>query len=138
MPENEGTNEGRAENFLHRADGSSVSNAPVNDRVVSLTAPGSVAAEQYRSLYYRLERLREQRPMRLVAFASLNNKMLATCAIASTCMTPGMTGWPGKCPWKNGSLIVTVFTPTHLVSVSKLIMRSTMRKGKRCGKICIT
>src|SRR5215472_12816665 len=70
MPENEGMNEGRAENFLHRTDGSSVSNAPVNDRVVSLTAPGSVAAEQYRSLYYRLERLREQRPMRLVAFTS--------------------------------------------------------------------
>ena len=42
----------------------------MNDRVVSLTAPGSVAAEQYRSLYYRLERLREQRPMRLVAFTS--------------------------------------------------------------------
>src|SRR5215831_13410693 len=30
--------------------------------------------------------------MRLVVFASLNNKMLATWAIASTCMTPGMTG----------------------------------------------
>ena len=64
MPENETTQERRTENFLHRADGSSVSQAPVNDRVVSLTAPGSVAAEQYRSLYYRLERLREQRPMR--------------------------------------------------------------------------
>jgi len=70
MPENEGTNEERAESFLHRTDGSSVSHAPVNDRVVSLTAPGSVAAEQYRSLYYRLERLREQRPMRLVALTS--------------------------------------------------------------------
>ncbi len=70
MPENEGMDEGRAENFLRRADGSSVSQAPVNDRVVSLTAPGSVAAEQYRSLYYRLERLREQRPLRVVAFTS--------------------------------------------------------------------
>ena len=70
MPENETTEERRTENFLHRSDGSSVSQAPVNDRVVSLTAPGSVAAEQYRSLYYRLERLREQRPMRLVAFTS--------------------------------------------------------------------
>jgi receptor protein-tyrosine kinase len=70
MPENEMSEGRRAENFLHRADGSSVSQAPVNDRVVSLTAPGSIAAEQYRSLYYRLERLREQRPMRLVAFTS--------------------------------------------------------------------
>jgi len=70
MPENEGTNEERAETFLRRTDTSSVSHAPVNDRVVSLTAPGSVAAEQYRSLYYRLERLREQRPMRLVALTS--------------------------------------------------------------------
>ncbi|HZJ54747.1 MAG TPA: CpsD/CapB family tyrosine-protein kinase, partial [Myxococcaceae bacterium] len=70
MPENETTNEGRAANFIHRSDGSSVTPAPVNDRVVSLTAPGSVAAEQYRSLYYRLERLRTQRPMRLVAFTS--------------------------------------------------------------------
>ena len=46
MPENETM----TANFLHRADGSSVSPAPVNDRVVSLTAPGSVAAEQYRSV----------------------------------------------------------------------------------------
>ena len=60
----------RTENFLHRSDGSSVTSPPVDARVVSLTAPGSVAAEQYRSLYYRLERLREQRPMKLVAFTS--------------------------------------------------------------------
>src|SRR4029453_18177469 len=70
MPENETTNDGRPANFLHRTDASAVSPAPVNDRVVSLTAPGSIAAEQYRSLYYRLERLRDQRPMRLVAFTS--------------------------------------------------------------------
>ena len=69
MPDND-TDARRAENFLRRADGSALSQAPVNDRVVFLTAPGSVAAEQYRSLYYRLERLREQRPMRLVAFTS--------------------------------------------------------------------
>src|SRR5215813_4708473 len=69
MPENDSLDERRAENFLHRTE-SSVSQAPVNERVVSLTAPASIAAEQYRSLYYRLERLREQRPMRLVAFTS--------------------------------------------------------------------
>ena len=39
MPENETSDGRRVENFLHRADGSSVSQAPVNDRVVSLTAP---------------------------------------------------------------------------------------------------
>src|SRR5205085_2638099 len=28
----------------------------------------------------------------------------AVCAIASTTRTPGITGLPGKCPWKNSSL----------------------------------
>ena len=35
-----------------------------------------------------------------------------TCAIASMMSTPGMIGWPGKWPWKNGSLIVTFLIPT--------------------------
>ncbi len=38
--------------------------------MVTLTAPASSAAEQYRTLYYRLERMREMRPMRVVAFTS--------------------------------------------------------------------
>ena len=33
-------------------------------------------------------------------------------AIASTMVTPGMTGSPGKWPWKCGSLQVTILTPT--------------------------
>jgi protein-tyrosine kinase len=61
---------GRADNFLPRADESVLQPPPVNARVVSLTAPASVAAEQYRSLYYRLEHHRERRPMKLVAFTS--------------------------------------------------------------------
>jgi capsular exopolysaccharide synthesis family protein len=61
---------GRAENFLHRTDESALHPPPVNSRVVSLTAPASVAAEQYRTLYYRLEHHRERRPMKLVAFTS--------------------------------------------------------------------
>jgi capsular exopolysaccharide synthesis family protein len=61
---------GRAGNFLHRTDESALHPPPVDARVVSLTAPASVAAEQYRSLYYRLEHHRERRPMKLVAFTS--------------------------------------------------------------------
>ena len=37
--------------------------------------------------------------------------MPPTCAIASMISTPGMIGCPGKCPWKNGSLIVTFLMP---------------------------
>ena len=38
--------------------------------MVSLTAPASSAAEQYRSLYYRLERMRELRPLKVVGITS--------------------------------------------------------------------
>jgi protein-tyrosine kinase len=60
----------RAGNFLPRVD--EAANAPnaVDKRVVSLTAPSSAAAEQYRSLYYRLERMRELRPLKLVGVTS--------------------------------------------------------------------
>lgn len=60
----------RAENFLPRVDESASSGAAVNRHVVALTAPASNAAEQYRTLYYRLERMRELRDMKLVAFTS--------------------------------------------------------------------
>ena len=36
----------------------------------------------------------------------------AACASASRMRTPGMTGFPGKCPGKNGSFIVTLFQAT--------------------------
>lgn len=60
----------RAGNFLPRVDESASSSNAVDRRVVSLTAPASAAAEQYRTLYYRLERMREQRPMKVVALTS--------------------------------------------------------------------
>jgi protein-tyrosine kinase len=60
----------RAGNFLPRVDDSALTPNEVDRRVVSLTAPASVAAEQYRTLYYRLERLREMRPMKVVSFTS--------------------------------------------------------------------
>ncbi|NOK14567.1 CpsD/CapB family tyrosine-protein kinase [Corallococcus exercitus] len=60
----------RAGNFLPRVDESASSSNAVDRRVVTLTAPASAAAEQYRTLYYRLERMREQRPMKVVALTS--------------------------------------------------------------------
>lgn len=59
----------RAGNFLPRVDKAEGLNE-VDRRVVSLTAPASTAAEQYRTLYYRLERMRELRPMKVVAVTS--------------------------------------------------------------------
>src|SRR5262249_54908334 len=56
------------------------------------------------------------------------------CASASTMSTPGMTGWPGKCPWKKGSFIVTFFSATTLSSVASST-RSTRKNGYRCGRI---
>ncbi len=42
----------------------------VDGRVVSLTEPSGAAAEQFRMLHLRLERLREQRPIPVVALTS--------------------------------------------------------------------
>ncbi|HYO51683.1 CpsD/CapB family tyrosine-protein kinase [Archangium sp.] len=60
----------RAGNFLPRVDDAAASPNAVDRRVVSLTAPASSAAEQYRSLYYRLERMRELRPLKVVGVTS--------------------------------------------------------------------
>ena len=60
----------KAGNFLPRVDEAATTSNQVDKSVVTLTAPASVAAEQYRSLYYRLERLREVKPMKVVAFTS--------------------------------------------------------------------
>src|SRR5690348_14358747 len=38
--------------------------------------------------------------------------MAAVCAIDSMTSTPGMSGVPGKWPWKNSSPTVTFFTAT--------------------------
>jgi protein-tyrosine kinase len=60
----------RAGNFLPRVDESAGNPNAVDRRVVTLTAPASAAAEQYRTLYYRLERMREVKPMKIIALAS--------------------------------------------------------------------
>jgi capsular exopolysaccharide synthesis family protein len=60
----------RTENFLPRVDESVLTPSRVDRRVVTVTAPASGAAEQYRTLYYRLERMRELRPMKVVATTS--------------------------------------------------------------------
>ena len=70
--------------------------------------------------------LRNLTPSALMKYPSLpvcsgwrSMSRLAACAIASTCSTPGITGCPGKCPWKNGSLIVTCLTAVIFVSPSR-------------------
>src|SRR5699024_3884060 len=58
-------------------------------------------------------------------------------ASASRINTPGITGWPGKWPWKKGSLIVTFFTPTIRFASSFSITLSTNKNGYRCGIISL-
>ncbi|MGQ0507906.1 MAG: CpsD/CapB family tyrosine-protein kinase, partial [Myxococcaceae bacterium] len=60
----------RANNFVQRAEPDALERNHVDPRVVTLTAPASIAAEQYRTLYYRMERMRELRPMKVIAFTS--------------------------------------------------------------------
>lgn len=77
----------RAENFLPRADETGVASQQVDGRIVSLTAPASNVAEQYRSLYYRLERMRSLRPMKVIALASAvpgEGKTMTTINLALT------------------------------------------------------
>jgi protein-tyrosine kinase len=60
----------RTGNFLPRVDEAEGARNEVDRHVVSLTAPASVAAEQYRTLYYRLERMRAVRPIKVIALSS--------------------------------------------------------------------
>lgn len=60
----------KAGNFLPRVDEADEQRNEVDRRVVSLTAPASGAAEQYRTLYYRVERMREGRPLKIVSLTS--------------------------------------------------------------------
>ena len=52
----------------------------------------------------------------------------ATCAMASTTSTPGITGYSGKWPTKNGSFTVTFLMPT-IRSSSSSRMESTRSIG---------
>ncbi len=60
----------KASNFLDRVDGGPRSPNAVDRRMVTLTAPASAAAEQYRTLYYRIERLRDLKTLKVVALTS--------------------------------------------------------------------
>src|SRR5439155_16742972 len=60
----------RAGNFLPRLDQDPFSSAGVDRNVVTLTAPASVGAEQFRTLYFRLERLKQLRPLKVVSVTS--------------------------------------------------------------------
>src|SRR5258708_28105220 len=60
----------RAANFLPRVDESALVPGRVDRRIVTLTAPASQAAEQYRTLYYRLDRMRGLRPLKVLAGTS--------------------------------------------------------------------
>src|SRR4030042_5139921 len=57
--------------------------------------------------------------------------------MAAIMRTPGITGSPGKCPWKKGSLTVTFFIPAIRLPSSSSMMRSTNKKGYRWGKTSI-
>src|SRR5271165_955147 len=52
-----------------------------------------------------------------------------SCAIASMMKMPGMTGLFGKCPWKNGSLMVTFLKPAARLRGSSSVMRSSSSIG---------
>ena len=56
-------------------------------------------------------------------------------AIASTSSTPGITGLPGKCPAKYGSLKLTHFFPTARIPGSSSSIVSIRRKGCLWGRI---
>ena len=60
---------GRAGNFLPRRDGGADSGA-VDPRVVALTAPASLEAEQFRALHQRLERARGPGPLGVISLVS--------------------------------------------------------------------
>ncbi|MBS2028816.1 MAG: CpsD/CapB family tyrosine-protein kinase [Deltaproteobacteria bacterium] len=59
----------RSGNFATRVDANASFN-DIDNRVVAITQPASAAAEQFRLLYHRLERVRATRPLKTVAFTS--------------------------------------------------------------------
>ena len=57
------------------------------------------------------------------------SRMVATCASVSIISTPGISGAPGKCPWKNSSLTVTFLTATTRRPGSCSVIASTSGDG---------
>src|SRR5262249_51856705 len=83
----------RAANFLPRVDETALVPSRVDRRIVTLTAPGSPAAEQYRTLYYRLERIRGARPLKVTAITSAlpgEGKTLTAANLALTAASADM------------------------------------------------
>ena len=57
------------------------------------------------------------------------SRIVATCASVSIMSTPGISGAPGKCPWKNSSLTVTFLTATTRRPGSCSVTASTSGDG---------
>ena len=57
------------------------------------------------------------------------SRMVATCASVSIIRTPGISGAPGKCPWKKSSLTVTFLTATIRRPGSCSVTASTSGDG---------
>lgn len=87
------------------------------------------------------QKLYEKGPNRvnplLVPLMICNMATAPVCAKASIISTPGITGFPGKCPIKCGSFIVTFFLATHFTPGSSSSTVSMRRNGLRCGRISI-
>jgi capsular exopolysaccharide synthesis family protein len=84
----------RTGNFLPRADRLTNQLLQVDATIVALTAPASVAAEQYRVLYHRLERLRTARPMKVITLTSAvsgegKSMTAANLALVAAAASPG-------------------------------------------------
>ena len=72
----------------------------------------------------------------LPRFSSSESAAIAPAwASASTMITPGMIGRPGKCPGKNHSSPVTSLRATTRTPGSSSSTSSRKRKGSRCGMI---
>ncbi len=63
------------------------------------------------------------------AVGAVTSSSVATCASVSIISTPGISGVPGKCPWKKSSLTVTFLTATSRLPGSCSVTASTSADG---------
>ena len=66
---------------------------------------------------------------RLAVGCRARRSSVATCASVSIMSTPGISGAPGKCPWKKSSLTVTFLTATSRLPGSCSVTASTSGDG---------
>ena len=76
-------------------------------------------------------RRRAGRPWPPSPAASCISSTVATCASVSIIRTPGISGSPGKCPWKKSSFTVTFLTATMRRPGSSSVTASTSGDGYR-------